>query len=65
MKKILMILAAAGFLVASNGNLYANDNLPGSKSKKVKQKKDGSTTTKKKEVKDDGSSVKKTKKSSY
>jgi hypothetical protein len=68
MKKLLMILVAAGFLAASSGNLYANDNLPKpNKSKKVKQNKDGSTTTKKKEVKNDGSKVKKNKtsKSSY
>jgi len=59
-----MILATAGFLAASSGSLYANDNLPKpSKSKKVKQNKNGSTITKKKEMKNDGSTVKKTKKS--
>jgi hypothetical protein len=64
MKKLLMILATIGFLAASNGNIYANDNLPKpSKSKKVKQNKDGSSKTTKKEVKNDGSTVKKTKKS--
>jgi hypothetical protein len=61
MKKLLMILAAAGFLAANTGSLYANDNFPNPKSKKVRHKKNG-TTVKKKEMKNDGS-VKKTKKS--
>ena len=60
-----MILATAGFLAANSGSLYANDNFPNPKSKKVKQHRRGGTMTKKKEVKNNnnGSSVKKTKKS--
>jgi hypothetical protein len=67
MKKLLIVLATAGFLAASSGSLYANDNFPKpSKSKKVKQHKNGNMVTKKKAVKnnDGSSSVKKTKKSS-